>query len=147
MQEFKLRLGRTPLDIHAVYSRGLADPKSLTPQERLVYLLVDLETSADMEGWDHFFMYPRMEFYPELLGGLKAAGDTASLEVLQDYEQHFIERGVAFDPGAISRFLVDASEEYFQSCRDWRKDYSRLTEVRWQKVADYLGHYGYTIMA
>lgn len=137
----------TPFDIHAVYSRGLKDPKRLTPQERLVYLLVDLETCADMEGWDHFFIYSMMEFYPELLDGLKAAGDTASLEILQDYEQHFIERGVAFKPEAINDFLGGASDEYFQLCRDWREDYSRLTEIRWQKVADYLSHYGYTIMA
>jgi len=135
------------LDIQAVYSRGLVDPKSLTSQERLVYLLVDLEICADMEGWDHFFMHSGIESYPKILAGLRAAGDMESLEILQDYERHFLEHGVAFDSDAISDFVRDASDEYLQACRDWREDYSRLAEARWQKVKDYLSQYGYTIMS
>ncbi|WP_038170006.1 hypothetical protein [Verrucomicrobium sp. BvORR106] len=135
------------LDIQAVYSRGLTDPKSLTSQERLVYLLVDLETCADMEGWDHFFMHSGIEYYPEILAGLRAAGDMESLEILQDYERALREHGVAFDSDAIGDFMCNASDEYLQSCRDWREDYSRLAEARWQKVKDYLSQYGYTIMA
>ena len=137
----------TPLDIDAVYRRGLADAKSLTPEERLVFLIVDIQICADMEGWDHFFVYSGMQYYQELIAGLKAAGDVESLEVLQDYEQHFRERGIAFESEAISDFLRDPPPEYLSSCRDWREDYTRLTDVRWKKVQDYLSSHGYTVMA
>jgi hypothetical protein len=42
-----------PMD---VFNRGLKDPDSLPEEELIVYLLMELETLADMEGWDHFFM-------------------------------------------------------------------------------------------
>ena len=136
----------TPLVRRIVYDRGLSDAESLSREERLVYLLVDLEICMDMEGWDHFFMSSGMHYYREFVDGLRAAGDTASPEVLQDYERHFRERGVPFEADAIDSFLCDAPDSYFESLRDWREDYSRLSEIRWQKVTEYLDRHGYILM-
>jgi hypothetical protein len=136
----------TPIDLAATHQRGLADRDSLAPHERLVYLLVDLELSADMEGWDHFFIHSRQEDYATIFAGLRAAGDEASLAVLQDYERHFHEHGVAFTPSAICVFLDDASDQYLRSCRDWHADYTALGEERWQKLTDSLHQHGYQLI-
>lgn len=135
------------LDPTAVYKRGLRDPEGLTAAERLVFVLMEFETLMDMEGWDDFFTSKWLRYYPELKRGLAAADDTESLAVLDDYEQHLKERNVALEADAIGAFLVAQSEEYFRGCRDWRDEYSRLSDRRWRKVTDHLRTLGLELQA
>jgi hypothetical protein len=121
-----------------VYKRGIANPDNLDSDERLVYLLMELETYMDMEGWDHFFTTDKMRYYAELKGGLKSAGDKQSLEVLEHYEHYLRALGVEMQPNAIDAFLCVRDDSELDSCRDWRTDYNRLNDVRWQKVRVYL---------
>jgi hypothetical protein len=127
-----------PLDAMAVYARGLRDPDSLTKAERLVYVLMELETYADMEGWDHFFTTNKLRYYPELKEGLAAAGDSESLEVLEDYERHLTAHAVPLDADAIEDFVCSADDVELAKWRDWRGDYSDLCPARWEKVKAYL---------
>jgi hypothetical protein len=60
----------TLLNIQDVCNRGFRDATSLTPQERLVYLLADLESLKGMEGWDHFFTTNRMRYYTRLISAV-----------------------------------------------------------------------------
>lgn len=135
------------LDPAVVYERGLRHPEALTAAERLVFLLMEFETLMNMEGWDDFFTSRWSHYYPEMKQGLGAAGDTDSLEVLQDYERHLQERNVALEPRAIDSFLAAQDDEYFKKCRDWREDYGELSEKRWSKVRDYLGKLGFELRA
>ncbi len=133
------------LRIEDVCDRGLKDAGSLTSEERLVYLLADLETLIDMEGWDHFFMTPCMRYYSDLISGLQAAGDSVSVEVLRDYENHFSRYGVAFEPEAIAAFLCESPDGYESSCRDWQEEFEAAKETRWKKIEEYLAPRGYEI--
>lgn len=126
------------LDPMTVYERGLAQPEALTGDERLVYLLMDVEACMDMEGWDHFFMTDNIRYYQELKHGLHVIGDSDSLEVIEDYEEHLRANGVAMEPDAIASWLRNQDDEYLQGCRDWREDYAKLTGTRWDKVKGYL---------
>lgn len=140
-------MAATVLDPADIYERGLRDPEGLTSAERLVFILMELETLMDMEGWDHFFTSKSARYYPELKQGLVASGDTDSLEVLEDYERHLSERNVPFHPSAIEDFLGAQDEKYLNNCRDWREDYSRLSERRWRKLREYLGTLGFALQA
>jgi hypothetical protein len=128
----------TPLDPMEVYERGLRDAESLTQAELLVYALIELETYADMEGWDHFFTSDKLLFYPALKAGLVAAGDAESLAVLDDYERYLASRGVPLEADAIDEFLCAQADDDLTRCRDWREDYSRLGPERWEKVKAHL---------
>ena len=122
------------LDPLEVYERGLCDVESLTQSERFVYLLMELETYADMEGWDHFYTTDNLRYYPELKAGLVAAGDHDSLEVLEDYEQYLASHDVPLETNAIDDFLCSQSDEDLAKCRDWREDFRDLGPARWEKV-------------
>jgi hypothetical protein len=134
----------TLLNIQDVCNRGFRDATSLTPQERLVYLLADLESLKDMEGWDHFFTTNRMRYYRDLVTGLEAAGDTVSLEILHAYETPFSSYGVAFEASAIAKFLSDVPEAFWKS-RDWESEFELAKEDRWSKVDAYLTRCGYAL--
>jgi hypothetical protein len=136
----------TPLTIDSVCHRGFADADSLTPQERLVYLLADLESLKDMEGWDHFFTTNRMCYYRDLVAGLEAAGDAVSVEILHAYEAHCRSYGIAFEATAIAKFLSDVPEAFWKS-RDWETEFELAKEDRWNKVEEYLRRYGYELVA
>lgn len=121
-----------------VYRQGLKAPEALTAEERLVYLLLELETYADMEGWDHFFTTPLMRYYDELRSGLQAIGDPDSVGVLDHYAAFLSSHGVAMEPGAIEQFCCDQGTE----AHDWREDYGRHAETRWRRVREWLGQRG-----
>ena len=125
-------------DPSIIYRRGLSDPKALTPEERFVYLVMDLETLADMEGWDHFFMYSSGGYLNELKAGLSSAGDTASLAVLEDYEGRFLQQGIAMEPEALEDFIMAQDDSYFANDRDWRDEFTAVIEERWKKIQQYL---------
>ena len=130
---------RSNPDPKFVYKRGLQNPDSLTPEERMVYLIMEIETYMDMEGWDHFFTTDNMMcYYDEFKGSLELIGDADSLEVIEDYERHLARQGIPFYPAAIDAFLCDQDDAYFANCRDWREDHNGFIETRWRKVADYL---------
>jgi hypothetical protein len=133
------------LRIQDVCDRGFKNAASLTPEERLVFLLAYLEALIDMEGWDYFFMHDRMRYFPDLIDGLRAAGDLVSVEVLKDYEQHFSRYGVSFEPEAIAKFLREEPDGYMNSCRDWQRDFELAKETRWKKMEEYLSRRGYEI--
>src|SRR4051794_14025509 len=110
----------TSIEIEGVMKRGFPDITALAVEERFVYLLVQLETLMNMEGWDDFFTSAYMRYYDELVSGLALAGDLDSLEVLKDYEQHFSILNVSFTAEAIDQFLCHPPAGYLQQCRDWR---------------------------
>lgn len=128
----------TTLDAITVYERGLADPQSLTSEERLIYLVLELENMADMEGWDHFFVTDTGHYLGELKAGLRAAGDTDSLGVLEDYERQLFEQGVGMEPEALGRFLAAQNDTYFANDRDWREEFNNLVDQRWTRIRQYL---------
>ena len=137
----------TLLTIESVCRRGFKDAASLTQPERFLYLLADLETLRDMEGWDDFFTTDRMRYYHDLITGLEASGDSVSVEILRDYERHFSKWGVAFEPAAISKFLSEVPDGYVSTCRDWQSEFELAKEDRWNKVEEYLKRCGYEIVA
>lgn len=124
-----------------VYHRGLKDPEALSLEERLVYLVLELETYADMEGWDHFFTTPLLRFYEELKRGLWEAGALPSFEVLERYEAFLRAHGVVMDPDAIEVFCAEFEGE----AADWREEFSRLTEARWNEIRGWLKQRGVTL--
>jgi hypothetical protein len=134
-----------PLDPKDVYERGLRDPESLSDAERLVYILIELETYADMEGWDHFFTTDQLRYFTELKAGLVASGDVESLEVLQHYEDYLASHGVTLDADSIDAFLCSRPDAESDTLRDWREDFSCLCPARWQKVGAYLRRCGWTM--
>lgn len=135
----------TRLDPEDVFQRGLKDWDSLSPHERLVFLLMEFEARMDMAGWDDFFTSPWASGYPELRHGLARAGDGESLAVLDDYEAHLRAHGVLLNPASLASFLSRQDNEYFSHCRDWRADYTDLSPRRWSKVCDYLSSQGLSL--
>lgn len=135
------------LDPTDVYKRGLEDPASLSPEERFVYLLMELETLMNMEGWDHFFTSEHlMLYYGELNRGLELAEDDKSLAILKDYEEHLTGHRIELKANAIADFLSKQNDDYLTSCRDWRNDFEELTEGRWQKVTAWLNSRGIRLL-
>lgn len=129
-----------------VYNRGLSNPDALTPDERLVYLVQELKTLADMEGWDHFFRYDYVYHLVELKDRLRRVGDTDSLAVLDDYEQRLRLQGVAMEPEAVSVFLASQNAVSFENDRDWREEFSNASEARWDKIGAYLRDQGHEVV-
>jgi len=128
-----------PLEI---YERGLEAPAELSREERVIFLLIDLETCAAMEGWDHFFTSERMQYYDDMRHGLREANDLESLQLLEDYEAFFREQGVEFRPEAIENHLCHCEEE----CeRDWRSEYDDLSASRWDHIRQWLKRKGFEL--
>jgi hypothetical protein len=135
------------LDPDEIFRRGHEDCVSLTPHERLVFLLLEFEGLMNMEGWDDFFTSRWSSYYPELEQGLLLAGDNESLAVLQDYETHLKAHGTSLDPSVLDAFLEGQSRDYFANCRDWREAYTRLSDRRWSKIRSYLESHGLSLLA
>ena len=124
------------MDIEEIIDRGLSDEASLSETERLVYSVAYLESVSDMEGWDQFFTHS-MGLYPALTKLLKLSGDFQSLSVVKNYKEHFKKNGVKFESKDIDRFLTNISNEYLDSCPDWREQFSDLSEQRWDLISRY----------
>jgi len=135
------------LDAGEVYDRGLANCDLLTPEERLVYLLLEVEICADMEGWDHFFTMEQVRYLGELKAGLEAVGDRASLSVIKDYERGLAAHGVPMEAEAVAAFLERQGDDYFDQDRDWREEYTALAETRWRRVKEYLRGQGLQLIS
>ena len=114
-------MDRCVVDPMDVYQRGLKDPDSLSEEELIVYLLIELETEMDMEGWDHFFTTDKLRYYPKLKSALQLIGDLASLRVINGYEAFLRSYGVPMRPDAITAFFRDRSAEIAHD-RDWRAE-------------------------
>ncbi|MES2461450.1 MAG: hypothetical protein V4671_12780 [Armatimonadota bacterium] len=104
----------------------------------MVYLVQELETMADMDGWDHFFITSRAYYLGELKAGLKMVEDTDSLAVLEDYERQFAPHIGIMEPEALADFLALQGNDYFHRDRDWRGDFTNLAEERWGRIDKYL---------
>lgn len=101
-----------------------------------MYLVLEVEICADMEGWDHFFTMEQVRYLGELKTGLQTVGDTASLAVIEDYERDLAAHGVAMDAEAIADFLARQGD--VDTDRDWRQEFSELAERRWGCVQEHL---------
>lgn len=134
------------MDVEEVLDKGLEDESGLSEVELQVFSVAYLESVADMEGWDHFYTYS-MHLHPIMTSLLLSAEDRASLKVIQDYEKHFSELGVAFNVKEIDAFLSSASESYYSSCPDWREEFSLLSDQRWDKIVSYLNGQGIKLKA
>lgn len=135
------------IDPTEVFVRGHSSLAGLTHHERLVFLLSEFETLMIMEGWDDFFTSRWAEHYPEMKTGLSLTNDHQSVAILDDYESHLRTNGVPLESAAIDSFLARQESKYFTTCRDWRDDYLRLSEIRWSKVTSYLKANGITLLA
>ncbi|WP_431688161.1 hypothetical protein [Hahella sp. NBU794] len=129
------------INVDEVLDRGLEDQSTLKENELLVYSIAYLESVADMEGWDHFFIYS-MTLYSSLCKLLKLAGDFSSFKVIENYKGHFQSLGVAFEAKAIDSFLTNAPDKYYSSCPDWREEFSSLSEQRWGLISEYFQSIG-----
>ena len=135
------------LDASEIFERGLNDPQSLMPEERLVYLVRELEILADMEGWDQFFVSTTSApYFEEMKAGLSAVGDLDSLAVLNDYEHQLSEQGIVMEPAPLGRFLATRSDDYFANDRDWCEEFSDFQEQRWEKIRQYLSERGIRLL-
>ncbi|EOK5797836.1 hypothetical protein ACM6VE_004580, partial [Vibrio parahaemolyticus] len=136
--------GVSMLKVDEVLDKGLTNFELLTEDEWLIFVVAYIEIVADMEGWDHFFTY-NMDWYPVLVKSLQLSGDDVSLEILQNYEQHFANLKVSFDAKSIDTFLASASSRYLNSCPDWRELFSDAAEQRWLKIEAYFRSHGVKI--
>ena len=123
-------------DVEIILDKGIQSEEELSDDELLIYSVAYFESIADMEGWDHFYTY-EMRLYPALQIMLRLAGDICSLNVLKAYENHFIELGVKFTSTEIDGFLSTATNEYLASCPDWREEFSKLGQMRWNLISSY----------
>lgn len=124
------------IDVFEILDRGIDNEKNLSESEWPIFIVSYLESIADMEGWDHFFTYS-MNWYPALSQALEMVGDTKSLKVIESYVQSFKKLGVKFDAESIDEFLLKAPDEYFESCPDWREEFTELAENRWKHFSNY----------
>lgn len=132
------------LNVDDILDKGLEAEEALTENERLIYAVAYLESIADMEGWDHYFTYD-MKWYPLLIDLLRRAGDFRSLGIVNDYKKHFDELGVGFEAKEIDFFLCEASDDYFDTCPDWRELFSDMSEQRWRLIAAYFKNIGVNV--
>ena len=129
------------LNVDAVLDKGLGSEADLSDLERSIFVVAYFESISDMEGWDHFFTYS-LKWYPDLQRALEAAGDLGSLKVLRSYETHLSSLGVPLDAESIDTFLTKASTEYFDSCPDWREQFSEKMEERWKLISAHYSSIG-----
>jgi len=134
---YSFYLAMEKFDVDEILNKGLEDEDRLTKNELLIYSVAYFESLADIEGWDHFYTYS-MRLYPSLLKILKLTGDIESLRILKDYENHFEKLGVKFAPEDIDQYLTTATNEYLESCPDWREQFSELGDNRWKLISSYL---------
>lgn len=126
------------IDPATVYTLGPRERAALDEDELVIVALIDLETVADMEGWDHFFTSSNLSLYPALKGALAEAGDQRSCSVLESYESYLSAHGVALTAAAIDEFLASLTDAELESVPDWREAYSAAGEERWAKIREWL---------
>lgn len=126
----------TEEDLSEILDKGLTNENNLCEIERKIYVVLYLETVADMEGWDFFFIY-KMEWYEILINTLKTIGDRKSLQIIFDYEKHFRDLNILFTSASIDDFLLKAEDHYFESCPDWRELFSANRETRMNLLIEY----------
>ena len=126
----------TEEDLSEILDKGLTNEDNLCEIEWKIYVVLYLETVADMEGWDFFFTY-KMEWYELLRDTLKAIGDKKSLQIILDYEKHFRDLNIQFTSASIDEFLLKADEHYFDACPDWRELFSENRETRMNLLLEY----------
>tara|TARA_Y100000310_G_C20176630_1_gene576113 strand:- start:13 stop:390 length:378 start_codon:yes stop_codon:yes gene_type:complete len=112
------------LDVDEILDRGLRDETSLSELEWPIFAVAYLESVADMEGWDFFFIYC-MEWCPLVI------------RILENYRKHYLSFGVDFTAYQIDRFLQTASDAYFSGCCDWREEFTEVAEIRWALIAQH----------
>ena len=133
------------LNVDDILDKGLKRESLLTDHEQLIFAIAYLESLSDMEGWDHFFIY-NFNWYSKLIEALELSDDQLSLNVLNDYKQHFIKLGVPFQAKKIDGFLLIADEQYFENCIDWRESFYEIADQRWNKVQLYFNRLGFELI-
>ena len=123
-------------DVFDITNKGIGNPDKVTESEWPIFVVSYLESIADMEGWDHFFTYS-MQWYDSLCAALEMIEDSKSLKIIENYVQHFGELGIHFDAKSIDSFLESATDEYIETCRDWREEFSTASEKRWELLAEF----------
>ncbi|HUE70228.1 MAG TPA: hypothetical protein VMP01_05000 [Pirellulaceae bacterium] len=140
------------IDPREIRIRGFRDYPGLSDDEKLVYLVMTLESLMDMEGWDDFFTHADSSYFEQgryldrLVQGLRVAEDVESAEIVEDYARHLREGGVSMSPHDIDAFLCRQDKCYFASCPDWRAAFSELTEKRWQLIVACLRRKGIELL-
>ena len=129
------------LNIKDILSKGLKDESNLSEIEWPVYVVAYFESVADMEGWDHFFLYS-MKWYKLLINTLSSTGDHSSIRIISDYEKHFKTLGVQFTSANIDIYLSTASTDYLDSCPDWREQFSGACKQRWELIVQHYLEFG-----
>lgn len=135
-------MGERAIDLNRVFERGVENPDALDCHELAIFALLQLETLADMEGWDHFFTTTTFRFYPALKAALIDAEDFRSLQVLESYEAYFRFRGVLFTPEHIEAFVSSLSDQELTADPDWRESFSAASGDRWLKIERWLAKHG-----
>lgn len=126
-------------DTLEIYEKGLSDPTILSPDERLIYLIQDIECYSLMEGWDSFFCSPTaMPYYDELKDGLRMIRATASLEVLRAYEQEVNALGFDVTIEGIDDMLASDVFDALDPPHDYTDDWIKHSDELWELLRDYL---------
>ena len=133
-------------DTYTILDKGFENEESLNSDEWTIFIILYFESLADMEGWDHFFSY-KMNWYPILIETLDLIKDTESLSVINNYKKHITDQNIEFTSEAIDTFLLNADDKYFDSCPDWREDFSDLSGKRWELLSQYFNKSGLKIKA
>jgi hypothetical protein len=138
------------LDPQEMYHRALGsnDPAAVLDEvEMLVFVVMDLETYMDMEGWDAFFVGNQSHLYPLLRQCLTAAGAARSLAVIDDYVAYHSTRGVPFEPEAIDELACRETEAVLRARPDWRSHFSDASGERWLRIGEYLRSRGIELVS
>ncbi|MBC8138279.1 MAG: hypothetical protein H8F28_20565 [Fibrella sp.] len=131
--------GKVVFNTGEIYERGLSDPTSLSSDERLLYLVQEIEVYSMMEGWHGFFRSPvRMPYYNEMKTGLEMINANASLAVLTAYEREVTGLGFAMTSDGIDDMVSsDVFGDLDPPC-DYTDDWSRHSDEIWELVRGYL---------
>ncbi|MBC7808985.1 MAG: hypothetical protein H7145_22860 [Akkermansiaceae bacterium] len=130
---------QTVFDTGEIYNRGLTDPTALSPDERLIYLIQEIECYSAMEGWDGFFRSPvAMPYYNELKDGLRMIQANASLEVLIAYEQEIIGLGFTVTNDGIDDMLASDVFDALDPPHNYTDDWSKYSDELWELLREHL---------
>ena len=133
-------------DTYSIVDKGFENEDNLNRNEWKIFIISYFESLMDMEGWDHFFSY-KMEWYQLLVETLNEINDEKSLNIIYKYKKHVTDQNIEFTSQAIDDFLCNADEADFDSCPDWRAEFSDLMDKRRELVALHFKKMGITLKA
>ena len=104
---------------------------------------MDFEGGAELNGWLYGLTDQPPPFYEGMRGYLSSEGDSESLAMLADSENHLPQHRISIDPAA----LMSSSNlnRLLAGHRNWLEDFGHLSESRWERIPAKLQSLGVTL--